>query len=172
MDVTLYTTPTCGYCRMVKQFLNQRDIPYREKDVSRDRQAAMEMVRRTGQQGVPVTIIDDEVIVGFDRGRLEQVLAQRSRPRPKLGAKIAGAATIARRQGTSLPDGAYVGGVKARSPADRVGLREGDVILSLDGRPLRGASDLHKALSTLSTGQVVPIIWWRNGRELSGELIF
>ena len=145
MKVTVYTTPTCGYCRTIKQFLSQRGIPYQEKDVSRDQRAAKDMVRRSGQQGVPVTVIDDEVIVGFDRGRLEQVLAQRARPRPKLGAKVAGASAIARKRGISLPEGAYVGVVKPDSPAGRAGLREGDVIVDLDGRAVRGASDLQRA---------------------------
>lgn len=172
MDVTVYTTPTCGYCRMVKQFLSQRGIPFREQDVSRDERAAREMVQRSGQQGVPVTVIDGEVVVGFDRGRLGQILARRARPRPKLGATVAGAESIARKKGISLPAGAYVGSVKPGSPAEQAGLREGDIILYLYGNQVRGSSDLQRVLSSLPEGQPVQLIWWRNGREMEGRLAF
>ena len=66
MDVTVYTTPTCPYCHQVKQYLTQRSIAFREVDVSRDQAAAAEMVRQTGQQGVPVTVIDGQTVVGLD----------------------------------------------------------------------------------------------------------
>ncbi|MDQ3929742.1 MAG: glutaredoxin family protein, partial [Chloroflexota bacterium] len=59
----------------MKEFLSQRNIPYTEKYVDRDRDAAIEMIRRSGQQGVPVTVIGDQVIVGFDRPRLERAVA-------------------------------------------------------------------------------------------------
>src|SRR5689334_9281619 len=73
-QVTVYTTPTCPYCRYVKQFLNNKGVPFVEKDVASDRMAAVEMVRRSGQQGVPVTVIGDEVIVGFDQPALNQAV--------------------------------------------------------------------------------------------------
>ncbi len=67
MHVLVYTTPTCPYCHAVKQFLTQKRIPFVERNVASDPQAAREMVQRSGPQGVPVTIVDDDVIVGFDR---------------------------------------------------------------------------------------------------------
>jgi len=170
MDVTVYTTSSCPHCRTAKRFLSQRGIRFRERDVSRDRAAAMEMVRRSGQQGVPVITIDDEVIVGFDRRRLEEILSRPPRPRPSLGATVAGAGAIARKRGLSLPAGAYVGGVKVGSPAEQAGLREGDVILALSGVSLRGAKDLKRVLSSLRTGQSVDVVWWRGGREVEGRL--
>ena len=66
MSVVVYTTPTCGFCHQVKAYLNQRGVPFTEHDVSRDPQAAAEMVRLSGQQGVPVVLIDGQVIVGFN----------------------------------------------------------------------------------------------------------
>ena len=53
--VTLYTTPTCPWCSRVRAFLDERKVTYVEKDVAADQTAAMEMVRRSRQQGVPVT---------------------------------------------------------------------------------------------------------------------
>jgi len=60
---------------MVKEFLSQKGIGFKEYDVSRDRTAAQEMVDRTGQMGVSVTVIDGPVIIGFDRARLEHALS-------------------------------------------------------------------------------------------------
>ena len=76
MDVKVYTTPTCGYCHQVKKFLSERGVKYAEYDVSRDRAAADEMVRLTGQMGVPVILVDGQVVVGFDRARLEHLLSK------------------------------------------------------------------------------------------------
>jgi S1-C subfamily serine protease len=155
---------------MVKKFLSQRGIQYREKDVSRDQAAATEMVRQSGQQGVPVTVIGGDVILGFNRPRLEQVVARASRPRPRFGAKVAGAEAIARKQGISLPAGAYIGGVRPDTPAARAGLQEGDVVISLNGKTIRGSKDLQRALSSVSIGEPLEIVWWRNGREVFGQL--
>ncbi|MFC2033621.1 glutaredoxin family protein, partial [Chloroflexota bacterium] len=75
MRVKIYTTPTCGYCTMAKRFLDERSVKHEEHDVSQDRAAAEEMVSLTGQMGVPVIVIDGQVILGFDRPRMEQLLA-------------------------------------------------------------------------------------------------
>jgi glutaredoxin-like YruB-family protein len=72
--VTLYTTPTCGWCHAVKDYLHSRSIPFDEVDVAADQARAREMVQKTGQYGVPVIDIDGEVIVGFDRPRLDALL--------------------------------------------------------------------------------------------------
>lgn len=74
MNVTVYTTPTWPWCRVVKDYLKQNNIPYSEKDVSKDREAAMEMMQKSGQQGVPVTDIDGNIIVGFDQDSLDEIL--------------------------------------------------------------------------------------------------
>ncbi len=129
------------------------------------------MVRVSGQQGVPVITIDGQVVVGFDRRRLEEILSRPPRPQVSLGASVAGAEAVARKRGISLPAGAYVGKVTSRSPADRVGLREGDVIVALNGVPVRGSRDLERVLASLSKGQVVEIVWWQKGREVTGQLV-
>ncbi|PIR98670.1 MAG: NrdH-redoxin [Candidatus Colwellbacteria bacterium CG10_big_fil_rev_8_21_14_0_10_41_28] len=70
----IYTTPTCQYCTMVKAFFKENDVTYEEKDVSVDQDALKEMVERSGQMGVPVTIIEDSVVVGFDKRTLEELI--------------------------------------------------------------------------------------------------
>lgn len=71
--VTVYFTQNCPYCRMVKAFLEKHGVDYRGIDVGADRNAANEMVEVSGQSGVPVTIVDDEVIVGFNAQRLNEI---------------------------------------------------------------------------------------------------
>jgi glutaredoxin-like YruB-family protein len=73
-NVTVYTTPTCTWCNTVKRHLQESGIRYREVDVSRDQKAAEEMVRRSGQQGVPQTDINGEIIVGFDKTRINRLI--------------------------------------------------------------------------------------------------
>ncbi len=72
--VTVYTTPTCGWCHRVKAYLTEKGISFEEKDVSRDREAAMEMIQKTNQMGVPVLDIGGAMIVGFDKERINYFL--------------------------------------------------------------------------------------------------
>jgi len=72
-DVRVYTTNQCPYCRMVKAYLERRKIPYAEINVSEDAEAAGEMIRISGQNGVPVTVAGDRIIVGFDAQALNEV---------------------------------------------------------------------------------------------------
>lgn len=73
-NITIYTTPTCGYCKLAKAYLQKNHISFKEIDVSRDVAAAQKMVDMTGQVGVPQIFVDDEVIIGFDRPMLDHVL--------------------------------------------------------------------------------------------------
>jgi glutaredoxin-like YruB-family protein len=77
-DVTIYTTPTCQYCKKTKTFFNENDIEYKEHDVAEDRDRAKEMIEKSGQRGVPVVVIEDdgeeEVVVGFNEDRLSELL--------------------------------------------------------------------------------------------------
>lgn len=74
LKVTIYTTPTCVYCKMIKAFFKEHDIQYEEKDVAMDAAARDAMIAKSGQMGVPVTDIDGEFIVGFDKPRLSELL--------------------------------------------------------------------------------------------------
>lgn len=75
-NVTVYSTPTCSYCKRVKDYLSQKGVPYVEYDVAADREKAREMIQKTGQMGVPVTVIDGEVIVGFNKTKLDELLSK------------------------------------------------------------------------------------------------
>ncbi len=72
--VTVYSTPACSWCTTLKNHLKQHNIKYTDIDVSRDQKAAEELVRRSGQRGVPQTEINGRIIVGFDKVRLNQML--------------------------------------------------------------------------------------------------
>lgn len=74
--ITIYTTPTCVYCRMAKAFFAEQQVPYAEKDVVTDLKAREEMVRKSGQLGVPVIDIEGTVIVGFDRDAIAEALGK------------------------------------------------------------------------------------------------
>lgn len=72
--VILFTTPSCPHCNHAKRYLRQRGIRFRDVDVSRDAIAARDMVRRSGQQGVPVIDINGKIVVGFNRAEVDRLL--------------------------------------------------------------------------------------------------
>ncbi len=73
-EVTIYTTPTCSWCAAAKRFLEEHDIEYTEYDVSEDEDAVERLIRISGQTGVPVLDIDGEIVVGFDKARIAELL--------------------------------------------------------------------------------------------------
>ncbi len=73
--VRVFTTPTCPWCKLAKVYLRRRNVAFHEIDVSRDVAAARDLVKRTGQMGVPVIEIDGTPVVGFDRRRIDRLLA-------------------------------------------------------------------------------------------------
>ncbi len=75
MAVKVYSTPTCPYCVMAKKYLDSKGIPYEDIDVSRDREAAMEMIRKSGQRGVPVLDINGSIVVGFNQAEIDRLIA-------------------------------------------------------------------------------------------------
>ena len=72
--VVIYTTPTCSWCRTVKSYLKKNHIVFREVDISRDEKAAQNLMRKSGQMGVPQTDIDGRIVVGFDKAKLDAIL--------------------------------------------------------------------------------------------------
>lgn len=74
MKVEIYSTPTCMYCNMMKAYLKQNNIEFTEYNVAEDQAKGKEMVELTGQMGVPVSKIGDQVIVGFDQPRIAELL--------------------------------------------------------------------------------------------------
>ncbi len=75
--VTVYSTPTCPYCVRLKQFLKEKNVLFKDVDVSADTVKAQEMITRSGQMGVPVLDIDGEIIIGFDKARIEEKLEKK-----------------------------------------------------------------------------------------------
>ncbi|MFP4589402.1 MAG: glutaredoxin family protein [Candidatus Bipolaricaulota bacterium] len=73
-EVVIYSTPACPYCSAAKDYFRDHEIDFTNHDVSEDREKAMEMINKTGQQGVPVIEVDGETIVGFDKDRIEELL--------------------------------------------------------------------------------------------------
>ena len=73
-QVIVYSTPTCPYCDMAKNFLKENKVEFSEFDVSIDQENAQEMIRKSGQTGVPVLDIDGTIIVGFDVDRIKAAL--------------------------------------------------------------------------------------------------
>lgn len=73
-NVKIYTTPTCPWCTVAKKYLNSKNISFEEFDVSADHDAAMEMVKKSGQRGVPVIEIDGNIVVGFDQEAIDKYL--------------------------------------------------------------------------------------------------
>ncbi|PCI20643.1 NrdH-redoxin [Candidatus Wolfebacteria bacterium] len=73
-SVLIYSTPTCGYCTIAKEFFKANDVEYTEFDVSTDAEKRTEMIEKSGQMGVPVIDIENEIIVGFNKDKLMQLL--------------------------------------------------------------------------------------------------
>jgi glutaredoxin 3 len=76
--VLLFSTSTCSWCRRAKRYFKDRGVPFKEINIVRDPDAARNIVRKTGQTGVPVIKIGSKWIVGFDRERIEKELARRA----------------------------------------------------------------------------------------------
>ena len=72
--VKVYSTPSCPYCKMVKQFLTENGVAFEDIDVSVNQNMAHEMIQKSGQMGVPVLEIEDQIVVGFDRKKIKQLL--------------------------------------------------------------------------------------------------
>ena len=77
--VEIFSTPTCGYCKMAKEYFTEKGVEYTDYDVATDEAKRNEMVQKTGQMGVPVIVMseegaDDEIVIGLDKGRIDEVL--------------------------------------------------------------------------------------------------
>ncbi|UCG09846.1 MAG: glutathione S-transferase N-terminal domain-containing protein [Dehalococcoidia bacterium] len=74
--VVIYSTPTCPHCRRAKEYLTGKGIAYVDHNVAEDREKAREMIQKSGQMGVPVIVIGDEIVVGFDQPLLDKLLSR------------------------------------------------------------------------------------------------
>jgi glutaredoxin 3 len=173
MDVKIYTTPTCGYCHQVKNFLSQSGVKFDEYDVSRDQAAAQEMIEVSGQMGVPVIVVDDEVIVGFDRPRLQALIASGGSgvKRVRFGIKIADAAKKASSSGIGPVSGVIVGEVSPGFLGEKAGLKEGDIITEISNHKISNVSDMEQVLTALQPGNIVTILFKRNREPRKSEVV-
>lgn len=73
-NVKVYSTPSCPYCIRAKQFLKENSVSFEDIDVSMNHEAAEEMIKKSGQMGVPVIDIDGELIIGFDKDKIKKAL--------------------------------------------------------------------------------------------------
>ena len=74
-SVVVFSTPTCSWCRRLKSYLRENSIRFKDVDVSRDQRAARDMIRKSGQQGVPQIWINNRPIVGFNKAKIDRMLA-------------------------------------------------------------------------------------------------
>jgi len=74
MEVKIYTTQTCPYCTMAKDYLRSKGVEFEEIDVSSDREKAMEMMKKSGQMGVPQIEINGKMIVGFNQAAIDEAM--------------------------------------------------------------------------------------------------
>jgi glutaredoxin 3 len=72
--VIIFTTPTCPWCRAAKQYFIQKKVKFTEVDVTKNQSAVKDLIRLTGQTGVPVILIDNKPVVGFDRAKIDKLL--------------------------------------------------------------------------------------------------
>jgi len=72
--IKVFSTPTCPYCFTLKEFLKEHNIEFEDIDVSKDEKAGEEMIKKSGQMGVPVIEIDGEIVVGFNKEKISKIL--------------------------------------------------------------------------------------------------
>ena len=75
VKIKVYSTKTCPWCIKLKEYLKEKKIEYEDIDVGADQKAAEEMVKKSGQMGVPVTDVDGKIIIGFDQEEIEKALS-------------------------------------------------------------------------------------------------
>lgn len=151
---------------MVKEFLSQRGVVFSELDVSENKLAAQELINKTGQMAVPVTLINGQVIIGFNQQELKRVLMQQ---KPIFGASLADARKITARSQTKPVFGAYVGRVRPGSVAEKLGLVPGDIIKSLNSQSINNVDDFESAINRLNRGAPFSLVFYRDGQQITNK---
>jgi S1-C subfamily serine protease len=148
-------------------------VQFQDVDVSVDQAAAREMVDLTGQMGVPVIIIDGEIIVGFDRARIQELIAaaKSAPPKVRFGLKIADASKVTPVTGAVAITGAIVGEVSPGAIGEKAGLKPGDIITQINRQFITGAADMEHVLVGMKPGNIVTIMFMRGGQPKKSEII-
>jgi S1-C subfamily serine protease len=153
----------------LKEFLSRKGIPYLEHDVTKDSLAGQEVMKLTGQNAVPVTVIDGQVVVGFDELRIEQLLIQtQGAASPKFGAAIADVGKVGKKE-VPITFGAYVGRVIPSSIAERAGLSVGDIIIQMNKQPISNAADLGNVIAGIKQGDTLSLVFIRGTSVVTAE---
>ncbi|HEY3107938.1 MAG TPA: PDZ domain-containing protein [Chloroflexota bacterium] len=121
---------------------------------------------------MPVIAVDDQIVVGFDRPRLERLLADAAPSRPTFGAAVADASSYLAKRGQVPIFGALVGKVRPGSPAARIGLQPGDIITQIGLRPITNADAVEQALANVQPGARLPVTFARGGQSVTREATF
>ena len=130
------------------------------------------MVSLTGQMGVPVTVIDGQAVIGFDRPRLKALLAAAGRGAPvRLGVAIGDASRQAHSTGNIMIFGAFIGRVAPGSIGERAGLKAGDVVTEINQQGVSGAADMEKVLAALRPGDVLAIVFLSGSETRKSEIV-
>lgn len=154
----------------MKEFLSQKGVDFKEYDISDNPVAASELARRSGQMAVPVTFIDSEMIIGFDKAKLEQALAKMPKSeRPSFGTSIADASRVTAQQGRGITLGAYIGGIRPGSIAEAIGLKVGDIVTDINGQRITRANDMEMALARLQKGSRLNVTFSRGNEIIRAE---
>jgi glutaredoxin 3 len=154
----------------LKEYLSRKGIPYQDHDVNVDPSAAQEAVRLTGQNAVPVIVIDGQIVVGFNEPRIEQLISQAEASiRPKFGAAVADVGKAGRKD-VPIVFGAYVGRITTGSIAEKIELIVGDVIIQLNNQPISGAADLGRFLLGIKLGDKLSIVFIRGTEIKTAEV--
>ncbi len=170
MKVDVYFSPTSPECQTLKEFLSRHEIPYQDHDVSADPLAAQEAVKLTGQNNVPVTVIDGQTVVGFNQPRLEHLIAQaEAAARPKFGAGIANVGRAGRKD-VPILFGVYVGRIGIGSIAERVGLTIGDVIIQMNNLQISDTTDVERFMAGIKQGDKLSVVFIRGTEVKTAEI--
>ena len=155
---------------MLKEFLSNKRIPYQDHDVATDPIAAQEAVKLTGQNGVPVTVIDGQTVVGFDQPRLEWLIAQAQVSMPlKFGAAVADVGKSGRKD-ILINFGAYVGRIKPGSIAEKAGLAVGDIIIQVNNQGVLRAAHMEILMEKVRQGDKLNIVFVRGNTITTSEI--
>lgn len=147
--------------------------------MARDYDAALEMIRLSGQQGVPVTVADGEVILGFDQRKFSKLAEKFAGPRrPPLGILAADAEEYLTKhpeKAEKVPAGTkgiYVGKIRPQTVSERAGIQAGDIITTFAGKRVRNMAALDQMVETLKAGDKATARFLRDGEEQSVILQF
>ena len=157
---------------MLKELLSNKGVLYQDHDVTTDSVAAQEAVKLSGQNGVPVTVIDGQTVVGFDQPRLEWLIAQaQAQPSAplKFGAAIADVSKSGRKD-ILINFGAYIGRIKPGSIAEKAGLAVGDIIIQLNNQGVLRAAHMEILTEKVRQGDKLNIVFVRGNTITTSEI--